>query len=84
MARREERKNTLKGTFLEPFNYTDNGSVKYVVLSVLWLVVTWVLVTYGTLIRDLNGRDAEIQMLNSWGIALALEQFGRQGVQILV
>jgi len=67
-----------------PFRYLDNGFVKYMVLGFIWFMAVWILLTYGMLIRAMQGPDAERNLINAWGMALVVELFGKEGARLLV
>jgi len=84
VAKKAIERERLACTVFTPFRYLDNGYVKYMVLGSLWVMATWILLTYGMLIRAMQGPDAEKQLIGAWGLALVIELFGKEGVKLLV
>ena len=72
-AKRAAERERLAYTVFTPFRHLDNGYVKYMVLGSLWAMATWILLTYGMLIRAMQGPDAEKQLISAWGLALVIE-----------
>eukprot|EP00976_Prorocentrum_cordatum_P111261 1195336-Prorocentrum_minimum.AAC.4 len=58
---------------MSPLKFFDQGWFQYAVLLFLWFMATWILLTYGMLIRAIQGPDAETELINAWGLALAIE-----------
>jgi len=84
VAKTAAERECLAFTAFVPFRYLDNGYVKYMVLGSLWVMATWILLTYGMLIRAMQGPDAEKQLISAWGLCLVIELFGKEGIKLLV
>jgi len=56
----------------------------YAFVCIMWAVSVWVLLTYVTLIRAMEGKKAEQILLTTWGLTLFWEQFGKEGVKLLM
>jgi len=50
----------------------------YAFVCVMWAVSVWVLLTYVTLIRAMEGKKAEQILLDTWGLTLVVEQVRRR------
>jgi len=50
----------------------------------MWFMAAWILLTYGMLIRAMQGPDAERQLISAWGLCLVIELFGKEGIKLLV
>jgi hypothetical protein len=50
----------------------------YTFMATMWLLVAWILVTYSTLIRAMNGDGSDALVVNAWGMALVIEQVSCQ------
>jgi len=77
----------LTGTVkLRPPSWEDEPKrqMTYVVVAMMWALSVWVLLTYVTLIRAIMGKEAEELLINTWGLALLFEQFGKEGIKILL
>lgn len=50
----------------------------YAFVCIMWAVSVWVLLTYVTLIRAMEGKKAEQILLTTWGLTLFWEQVRRR------
>ena len=70
---------------LRPPSWRDEPKrqLTYVVVMLMWAMAVWVLLTYVTLIRAMQGKEAEELLINTWGLGLLFEQFGKEGIKIV-
>ena len=70
---------------LRPPSWRDEPKrqLTYVVVMLMWAMSVWVLLTYVTLIRAMQGKEAEELLINTWGLGLLFEQFGKEGIKIV-
>jgi hypothetical protein len=61
---------------LRPPSWRDEPKrqLTYVVVMLMWAMAVWVLLTYVTLIRAMQGKEAEELLINTWGLGLLFEQ----------
>ena len=61
---------------LRPPSWRDEPrrQLTYVVVAMMWAMSVWVLLTYVTLIRAMQGKEAEEMLINTWGLGLLFEQ----------
>ncbi|KAK3280414.1 hypothetical protein CYMTET_11740, partial [Cymbomonas tetramitiformis] len=66
---------SASGQFLTARQESDSLCVQfaYMLLTILWAMTVWVLLTYGMLIRDMLGSDAENNVIKGWAIALVVD-----------
>ena len=76
VKRRLEREQRAMLKELRPLGFLDRGWMKYAVLSFMWFMAVWLLLTYGMLIRAIQGKQAEVELINAWGMALVIELVG--------
>ncbi|KAK3248069.1 hypothetical protein CYMTET_42451 [Cymbomonas tetramitiformis] len=71
-------------TFVSSFVELWTSWLAYCLVGVLWGLCTWVLLTYGMLIRRMMGEEAEAAMLETFGFGLLMEQFGVEAGRLVV
>jgi hypothetical protein len=61
---------------LRPPSWQDEPKrqLTYVMVALMWATSVWVLLTYVTLIRAMQGKEAEEMLINTWGLSLFFEQ----------
>ncbi|KAK3233592.1 hypothetical protein CYMTET_56131 [Cymbomonas tetramitiformis] len=72
---------TLVSMYLVPVVNGLLEKMAYVIVLLFWMVMTWVLVTFSTVIRETMGDSAEQTLLEAWGMSLLMENFGKAGVR---
>ena len=80
---RKLRAQRLLCSRLLPLGFLDRGWLKYAVISVEWFIAVWLLLTYGMLIRAMQGKDAERELINAWGMALVIELVRRTFITLI-
>lgn len=73
----EEEEKWLTGDVkLRPPSWQDEPKrqLTYIVVATMWAISVWVLLTYVTLIRAMQGKEAEELLINTWGLSLLFEQ----------
>ncbi|KAK3255612.1 hypothetical protein CYMTET_35216 [Cymbomonas tetramitiformis] len=68
---------------VQPYN-TIMGRAAFFTIVVGWMFMVWLILTFSVLIRNTIGEDAEKMVLTTWGVTLAIEQFGKEMIQILM
>ncbi|KAK3285199.1 hypothetical protein CYMTET_7191 [Cymbomonas tetramitiformis] len=57
--------------------------VAYALLVGGWFIISWSLLTYSMLIREMMGSEAEAEMLTVWATTLAVEMFGVEALKLI-
>jgi hypothetical protein len=70
---------------LRPPSWRDEPKrqLTYVVVTLSWATAVWVLLTNVTLIRAMQGKEAEELLVETWGLGLLFEQVRRPPLQLL-
>ncbi|KAK3262779.1 hypothetical protein CYMTET_28381 [Cymbomonas tetramitiformis] len=70
--------------YLEGMFETLVDRLAYSLLASMWGMTIWVLLAYGTKIREIMGPDAEKELITTWVMAWFVEQFGLKAVRVVI
>eukprot|EP00854_Cymbomonas_tetramitiformis_P008623 gene8623-10234_t len=92
--KRIERMTPRNSPFIDPLvkhdiqiqGMIDNivDKIAYCLLAVFWGMTVWILLTYGMLIRQTMGAEAERELIKTWGMVLLSEQFGLGALKLML
>eukprot|EP00854_Cymbomonas_tetramitiformis_P001957 gene1957-2640_t len=56
----------------------------YTFLACFWIADTYILFVYGKAIREINGPEAEDELIRTWAMTWVFEQFGLKAVKLMM
>ncbi|KAK3274982.1 hypothetical protein CYMTET_16863 [Cymbomonas tetramitiformis] len=62
---------------------TTADKLAYIFLALFWAMTVWVMLTYGKLVREMMGSEAEKDLITLWGMTLLTQQLGMKGLQLM-